>query len=91
MTDLTEGDTVECTANSSQSCTYKWVWYERIDGDLSRTIESNNHVLTARKTGLHRCEAHCELRNQKCIVFPKFVNVILSEKNLNHNGEPHGK
>lgn len=80
------GDRIVCIANSSQSCSYKWVWYEKVGNDLSRTIESTDNVLLAKKIGLHRCEAQCDLQNQKCLVFPKFVDVIQSEMSQEYKG-----
>lgn len=85
------GDTVKCVANSSQSCTYKWVWYEKVGNDISRTIESSDHVLIAGKIGLHRCEAQCDLRNQFCLVFPKFIFVIPSGNSPGPIELPHSK
>lgn len=53
---------IHCKANTSQSCDYKWRWLQ--DNDV--TIESSTSVLKTKKSGWHRCEAVCYLRNQTC-------------------------
>ena len=68
---VTMNDEINCFANSSQSCSYKWKWFS---GDDIST-ESDTQILKPKKVGWHRCEATCSLGNKLCTVESLYANV----------------
>lgn len=71
------GDTVLCKADTnSQNCTYKWKKYTaHADGDEDKETASQNNSLEITQPGNYRCEARCQFRNNKCLLFPTAINV----------------
>lgn len=55
------GQEVQCNSETSQSCNYKWKY--------SDTVISTNRAITTDRTGLYQCEADCNIRGKRCIVF----------------------
>lgn len=55
-------ETVNCSANSSQSCSYKWKW---IDEGHEEVVSTSSALIPSRP-GLYKCEAECSIRGKQC-------------------------
>lgn len=64
-------ETVDCSANCSQSCSYIWKW---VDG-VHEEVLSTSSTLRPWKTGWHKCEAECSIRDNQCTTISKLVYV----------------
>ena len=72
---MTSDDEVSCSANTSQSCSYRWKWFSGDDV----TSESDNQILKPKKVGRHRCEATCSFRSRSCTVNVMYAEVYTTE------------
>ena len=57
----TVGQEVQCNSETSQSCYYKW--------KHSDIVVSTSRAIIPRTTGHYQCEAECNIRGKRCIVF----------------------
>ena len=69
----TIGEEVKCVANSSQSCSYKWIWFNGSQSVLT------NQTFKPMEAGPYRCEATCHIGNTSCIVDAMFVEVYSTQ------------
>lgn len=60
-----------CSANSSQSCGYKWKWFDGVHEE----VVSHESRLTPQKPGWHKCESECFIRGKQCTVLSRLVHV----------------
>lgn len=68
-----------CSAISSQSCGYKWKWFDGVHEE----VVSHKSTLTPQKPGWYKCESECFIRGKQCTVLSRLVHVSESRsKNI---------
>ena len=73
--------TVTCSANSSQQCSYKWIH----EGEEIQSLDNTLELVPGSLLGEYQCLAECQFHERLCVIQALLLTYAPSSNNWNAN------